>query len=232
MTKRGEIKPKVLKWLELYNLGASYRDIQKIYGVSHQTIRQSLLRIPEFVPRSPPKVAENAVTYRGLVYSLSCLGWYRCTSGDRHGLARKIWTDHYGDPGDCEVVCKKLGSTNIEDYELVDSKERGRRLSFKYKMNCYKGRPLGTVSRWYGLRDYVKTKSGWMQIGRAEWIAKNGPVPEGMVIYKGELMDRETATSMIVNRYPMELLDTVSLLQKVRKTIRKKEKKNGKNQNQ
>ena len=77
-----------------YCQGLSLQQVAAEFNRTRQTVWKMFRRRGWDMRQRPP--ARPAIDYGGLIYSLGDLGYYRCTTGDRDYLHRKVWADHHG----------------------------------------------------------------------------------------------------------------------------------------
>lgn len=74
-----------------YQAGLSLAQVASEYGVTRQSV-YGLFTARGYELRRKPAMGPS-VTYGGLSYTVGNVGYYRCTTGDRHLLHRRMWED-------------------------------------------------------------------------------------------------------------------------------------------
>ncbi len=74
--------------------GLSLAAVAREYGVTRQSV-YGLLASRGYELRRRPAIG-SSVLYGGLTYTVGNVGYYRCTTGDRHLLHRRMWEDAHG----------------------------------------------------------------------------------------------------------------------------------------
>ena len=77
-----------------YQAGLSLAQVGAEYGVTRQSV-YGLLAARGYELRAKPPIGLS-ITYGGLTYTVGHVGYYRCTTGDRHLLHRRMWEDAHG----------------------------------------------------------------------------------------------------------------------------------------
>ena len=222
-----------------YAAGLSFKEVAAEFGCSRQSVHSLLQRLTGFEPRPDSKALHlnsDVVKYGGQKWVLSPAdNCYRCTTGNRGTLSRKIWIDNNGpiDPGD-EVHCHKMGSTDIADYFLFTKADRVQRLIELSRNSRFLAFPEGVTRNWKKLRGrslFIKFQGRWMSEARAKYLIEHGTIEKDKVVFQGKAMDRDEMTAILRNELPEELQEVGCLIMKIQKTI-KQRKNNGKNKNQ
>lgn len=93
VARRGDAK--AVEMYERYSAGLSLAKVAEEFGITRQSVYKMLtLRGYELRERPP---TGPSVTYGNLLYTVGNVGYYRCTTGDRHLLHRRMWEDAFGE---------------------------------------------------------------------------------------------------------------------------------------
>lgn len=112
-----------------YQAGLSLAEVAAEFDVTRQTVFQTFSR-RNWEVRAKPPLSEGALEYAGRTYSVSgTVPYYRCTTGDRHLLHRRIWEDNFGSiPDDHDIHHRdecKLNNT-LDNLECLPKAEHTR----------------------------------------------------------------------------------------------------------
>jgi hypothetical protein len=123
-----------------YSAGLSLAQVGEEFGVTRQSVYQ-MFKSRGLELREKPPIADNAVEYGGLLYTIGDPGYYRCTTGDRHLLHRRIWEDHRGpipDGWDIHHLDECKLNNTIENFECLPKAEHTRLYSPSCNQHSHK----------------------------------------------------------------------------------------------
>jgi hypothetical protein len=113
-----------------YLAGLSFAAVAAEYGVTRQSV-YGLLSARGYELRRKPPIGPN-VTYAGRTYTVGNTGYYRCTTGDRHLLHRRMWEDARGpipDGWDIHHLDEDKLHNTLDNFECLPKPEHTRRYS-------------------------------------------------------------------------------------------------------
>lgn len=86
-----------------YCLGSSIEEVAKRWQRSRQTVHKMFQR-RGYPMRLTYTGRRDVIAYGAQNYTPADVGYYRCTTGDRHYLHRRVYVDHHGElPPDWDV---------------------------------------------------------------------------------------------------------------------------------
>jgi hypothetical protein len=116
-----------------YLEGLSLAEVAKEFGVTRQSAH-GLLKARGYELRTKPAIGPN-VTYAGRVYTVGNHGYYRCTTGDRHLLHRRMWEDANGpipEGWDIHHLDENKLHNSVDNFECLPKADHTR----LYSPNC------------------------------------------------------------------------------------------------
>lgn len=214
-----------------YQAGMTLKEIGAIFGISRQQVDNTIRHLPDFKRRF--QRTKPIVTFRGLNYGPGKDGYYRCTTGARGPLSHAVWEAYHGPiPEGAKIL--HLGehtSTDPKDYALWTVEMQAARMRVIGRINCYKPLPEGSHRNWL-MGKVRKFQGKWMLDERALYLEAGGTIEQGQVVYKGQAMGRDEASSLENSQLPEELHEVGRLLFKIKKTIKQRRRHGNKNKNQ
>ena len=125
---------------ERYTAGLSLAQVGEEFGVTRQSVYQ-MFKSRDLALRERPPIAENVIEYDGRLYTIGDHGYYRCTTGDRHLLHRRVWEDHRGPiPAGYDIHHRDECKTNntVENFECLPKAEHTRLYSPSCNQHSHK----------------------------------------------------------------------------------------------
>ncbi len=121
------------EWYSRYQDGLSLAEVAVEFGVKRQTVYDAFAR--RGWPMRPKPTPLPAVEFNSRRYTMRNMGYYGCTTGDRHLLHRAIWEFYNGPiPNGWDVHHKDGNKTNnrLDNFECLPKAEHTR----LYSPNC------------------------------------------------------------------------------------------------
>ena len=110
-----------------YEQGLSLAQVAAEFEITRQSVYK-MFALRGYEIRNRPPMGPS-VSYGGLSYTIGNMGYYRCTSGDRHLLHRRMWEDANGEiPENYDIhhldECKL--SNRLDNFECLPKAEHAR----------------------------------------------------------------------------------------------------------
>jgi hypothetical protein len=116
-----------------YQAGLSLAQVAQEFGITRQSV-YGMFSARGYELRAKPPMGPS-VTYDGRSYTVGNNGYYRCTTGDRHLLHRRMWEDARGPiPEDWDIhhLDEDKLHNSLDNFECLPKSEHTR----LYSPNC------------------------------------------------------------------------------------------------